>query len=228
MRRKKKLSKPLLFAAAAAVLLASVLCLFLFAKVKNTECSSQFGECPKEIADSLEKVRGKSVFPAKKEIEKTLNQKPLILDFSLQYQVPSTIAVDIVVRKPAFALGKKDKSGFALVDPEGKVILIASKTALPTVYIDGTLPNEGEYASSKLKNALELQYGTYVMNQVKEGEIEEESLAVELEEGVRVIFPLDEEVDLLLGKLRAIWTKISKEGHAYREIDLRFRNPILR
>jgi hypothetical protein len=63
------------------------------------------------------------------------------------------------------------------------------------------------------------------MYQISKGEIDGNSLVVELPTAVRVIFPLDgtKDKDVLLGSLRLIYSEVTDK-----EIDLRFKNALLR
>ena len=61
------------------------------------------------------------------------------------------------------------------------------------------------------------------MYQVNKGEMINSGLVVELPTRVRVILPLEGSVEILLGSLRLIYSQVTDK-----EIDLRFKNPILR
>jgi hypothetical protein len=68
------------------------------------------------------------------------------------------------------------------------------------------------------------------MYQVRDFTVQDDSLLVELPGQIRVIFPLDGDSQILLGSLRLIYSKIQNEGNPekYSQIDLRFKNPVLR
>jgi hypothetical protein len=55
-------------------------------------------------------------------------------------------------------------------------------------------------------------------------------LLVELPGQIRVIFPLEGDSDILLGGLRLIYSKIKEDGNlaGYSQIDMRYKNPVLR
>lgn len=66
---------------------------------------------------------------------------------------------------------------------------------------------------------------------VQKGEITDSGLVIELPGSIRVIFPLDApDPRVLLGSLRLVYSKITSGDMVgkYSEIDLRFKNPVLR
>ena len=67
------------------------------------------------------------------------------------------------------------------------------------------------------------------MYQVNVGNIENDSLLVDITPKVRVIFPLEGDYKVLLGGLRLIYTKITTDySGIYSQIDMRYKNPVLR
>lgn len=202
-------------------------------KVNRIECSSQYGDCPSEINLRLESLRGKSLGDAKKETSKILSDNFLISDFSTQFKLSSTLKVNLVIRKAIFAVNQSGTDNYSLIDKDGWVVAIATSSSLPTVVTAEKLKNVGEKVSDSQLFSLRLVNGVYSMYQVNRGEVKDDSLVVELPSSLNVIFPIEgdetRDVDYYLGILRLIVTKIeAEEGVVYREIDLRFKNPVLR
>ena len=135
-------------------------------------------------------------------------------------------------KKPKYALKAEDT--YALVDKEGLVIKIEKETPLPYIELAGVLPNVGEKVSQENNFALELMYNVYASYQVRGGRLENQSLVVELPQGLKVIFPLEGEKEVLLGALRVILDRLnesdkdSRIGKEITEVDLRFQNPVLK
>ncbi|MFI5241204.1 MAG: hypothetical protein ACHQUA_02090, partial [Microgenomates group bacterium] len=119
---------------------------------------------------------------------------------------------------------------YILVDKEGNILMEAATSSLPILVVNHDLEKTGYKISSEDLFSLNLIGGVFEMYQKNSGEIREGSLVVELPGPINVIFPIGEgDKDLLLGSLRLIYSKIQEEGLTnYHEIDLRFRNPVLR
>ena len=207
----------------------SVLLLFLLAllfflppflvKVK-VSCKTQYGECPSDINSKLQTVNSKKLPIAKREITKALKGEPLITDYSMQFKLPDIIEVNVLVKKPAFAFKDRTTGKIYAVDEDGQILSEEDDTSLPLLIQDGGEVNPF---------ALKLMSGVFTMYQVRTGEIKNESLVVELPGAVVVIFPVDGDSEILLGSLRLIYARIeSDEEKKYSEIDLRFKNPVLR
>ncbi len=215
------------------VIVFSFLMTLRIIKISNIECFSQYGDCPVEITSKLESVKSKSLSNSKKEISKILRDNFLISDFSTQFKLPSTLKVNLVIRKAVFALRQKDTDNYTLIDKDGYVVAISNSSNLPTVIVNEKLKNVGEKVSDRDLFSLKLINGVFNMYQVNFGDIRDDSLVVELPSDLTVIFPLEESIerdsDFYLGVLRLIVTKIETENSGkYREIDLRFKNPVLR
>jgi hypothetical protein len=194
-------------------------------------CSTQFGECPREITDSLVGINGKSIFQAKREIKKTLSSNFLTTKYTVQFKLPNTLKIDLSMRRPRFALKGVSPDTVALVDGDGMVLTINGSSSLPTVITEGELPKIGEKVSSTSLMALTLIEGLNKMYQITTGVVQNDTLLVDLPAQVRVIFPLvDADSELLLGSLRLIYSSVqdAENKTLYNEIDMRYKNPVLR
>jgi cell division septal protein FtsQ len=168
-----------------------------------------------------------SLFEAKKELKTVLTSDVLVTDFSFQFKLPNTLQVNLLERKPKFALKKRGSGAFALVDSRGIVVSYQDTSALPVLIMSDTPPNVGEMVSDKTLFALEILSDIFSMYQVKSGDLEDESLVIELKGGLRVIFPLEADRKVLLGSLRLILSRLNEESNVS-TIDLRYKNPVLK
>lgn len=205
-------------------------------KVSKIECSTQYGTCPGEMQSMINNLQFTNLHEAKKKIGKIMKNYYYISDFSTQFKLPGTLKVEILVRKPVYALNQKDTENFDLVDRDGNILAVSDNSTLPTVITVNSLGSVGEMVTPKELFALKLIAGVFSMYQVGRGQMSDSDLAVALPMGLKVIFPLGEGLDhdVILGSLRAIVGKIEVaqldilEPGNYKEIDLRFRNPVLR
>ena len=177
-----------------------------FIKVK-TECRTQYGECPFELESG-------NLYQTKRKITKNLKNNYLVTDFSMQFKLPNILLVNVLVKKPIFAIQDVSNKIF-LIDKDGKILSTVDSTSLPMVVQESSIPN---------LFTLNLMQGISQMYQINIGRIENDSLVVELPTSIKVIFPLSGDSQVLLGSLRLVYPKIG----TYREIDLRFKNPVLR
>lgn len=213
------------------VILFSCLLLVMPFLIKvNIDCRSQYGTCPKEVTDKINLFNGKSLFTARNSVSKILKSDFLVSGFSLQFRIPNILQTEVLVKKPVIAFKDNGSDYMILVDTEGKVLSEASDSALPTITGITSLSGVGQKVSDKDIFALNLANGVYQMYQVRDFTVQDDSLLVELPGQIRVIFPLDGDSQILLGSLRLIYSKIQNEGNPekYSQIDLRFKNPVLR
>lgn len=200
-----------------------------FIKVK-TECISQFGGCPGEIYGMIKNFDGKSLSVAKSGINKNLKNNSLVSDYSIQYKAPNILLVNLIVKKPFYAIHDPDSGKYASIDENGNVLSISQGSALPTLIAKVDPLDVGVNVGTEKLFALKIILGVYEMYQVREGKIIDGGLTVELPPRFNVIFPLQGDAEVLLGSLRIIYSRISQDDISgkYKEIDLRFKNPVLR
>jgi hypothetical protein len=196
----------------------------------SVECRSQYGACPQQVIDKINRFNGKSLFTARNGITKVLKNDYQVSDFSLQFKLPATLHTELIVKKAAMAMGNTAGGPLILIDKDGTVISTASESALPVLSVTGDLTKIGENVGSSNLFALNLAQGVFQMYQIRNFSTQDGSLLVELPGQIRVIFPLDGDTAILLGSLRLIYSKIQADGNplGYSQIDLRFKNPVLR
>jgi hypothetical protein len=208
-----------------------VIFLFLipfFIKV-TIECKSQFGECPSEVSSKLQTLNSKSLFLADRGARKDLKESFLISDFSIQFKLPNIVLINVIAKKPYFALKDAISGKFELIDQNGIVLTTADRSNLPTVVTASSVKKTGELIDSRDLFALKLISGVYEMYQVGYGMITNDALVVDIPPGVRVIFPLEGDSEVLLGSLRLIYAKVTINYlGTYSQIDMRYKNPVLR
>lgn len=220
--------KKILYLILALLAFTLFICWPFFLKV-GIRCQSQYGECNYEVQQGLGAFNQKSLFSAKSGIAKYLKANHLVSNFSLQFKLPNILLVQILAKKPIFALFNRERSLAALVGGEGEVLSVSPETALPRVFTVQDLPKPGENIGADNLFALKLIGGVFEMYQVPAGEFQNGSLTVDLPGPVRVIFPEEGDTELLLGALKLIYTKTQGENSGkFTQIDLRFKNPVLR
>jgi hypothetical protein len=100
---------------------------------------------------------------------------------------------------------------------------------LPYAITPEPLKKVGESISTRDLFALNLILGVNEMYQVLYGTITNDALVVDIPPSVRVIFPLEGDSEILLGSLRLVYTKVTTSYLGiYSQIDMRYKNPVLR
>lgn len=204
-------------------------------KIDSIRCSTQFGQCGDAFEDLYLEEDKVNLLVAREMLEGKIKADFRIDKSSVRYSFPSTLDVSIVMREPRFGLKRDDSSGVGLVDREGMVILFEDKTALPTLNVDD-VPNVGEHIPDKYIFALSVVDRFFRYYDVKSADYSDHKLTMYLNNYPRLIFPETGDAELLTGSASFILSRLKQQPEDFRiesteqiqEIDLRFKNPVLR
>ncbi len=202
-------------------------------KIRNISCTDQYGPCPEAVEAKVKGALDANLAEALGDVSGALKNDVLVSSFTTQFMLPDRLVINMVVRKPAFALKSVNAEGYALVAKNKVVVAIVPSTNLPTLKIQTNIPNVGEQVGEKQFFALNILNGMFYLYQIREGEIEEDSLKVQGPSGMAIIFPLAGDKDALIGAVRIILSRLNeaKEDSKIKNvtlIDLRFKNPVLK
>lgn len=200
-------------------------------KINKIECNSQFGPCTKQFQLGDYKF-------VKDQIEKDLKQSVQVSSYLIQYKIPSTVKIDLVLKKPKFAI-KNSNGNYFLIDKDGFVVETTQESNLPTLLNNNTTYKVGDSVLDKDMFALKIIEKISLLYSVQTGIVEKNALKIKLNEGVLLYFPLEGDVDVLVGSLRLIFSRLNEGTQGIKmedtvtisdvkEIDLRFANPIIR
>jgi len=201
--------------------------------IKKIECYSQYGRCDEALYRNLAVGLGKSFNEMKLTLKSVLSNDSLIDSYSYRFMLPDTIRVDIIAKKGQFAMQKKDAPEFAVVDKNGFVLAKVKQTNLPLLIVQEDLPKIREKVKEDRLFALDLIYRICYFYQVRTAEVGADSLSIDLPSGIKVIFPLSGDKNVLLGSLRFILFRLNQAGEdskigKVQVIDLRYKNPIIK
>lgn len=198
---------------------------FLF-KIKKVECQTQYGSCPNELISGVS---------TKKEIKKKLDDSILVNSYILQYQIPSILKVSVNIKEPVFAIYSLSNNKYYLIDQSGLILGETQNSSLPYIEKENSSIKIGERIIDsdlfllrlidKINRLYTIKYGKYLTN--------ENSMSVRLPNGVTAFLPERGDVDVLIGSLRVIFSRLNDDEQGIKmgdisEIDLRFKNPVLR
>lgn len=195
-------------------------------KIDKIECVNQFGSCTYEFQLGNYKY-------VKDQIEKKLDEDVQINSYLIQYKIPSTVKLDINIKSPKNAIYVNSTNKYYLISEDNLVLSVSDTSSLPVIRIDTGELEVGKNIDEKQKFALEILNNLSFLYSINEGRIEKSSIKYVSQDGVNIIFPIEGEVDLLVGSLRLIFSRLNDETEGIRmneirEIDLRYKNPVLR
>ncbi|KKQ95632.1 MAG: hypothetical protein UV74_C0013G0265 [Candidatus Woesebacteria bacterium GW2011_GWB1_43_14] len=193
-------------------------------KIREIECVSQYGLCPSAVNAQLDSYVGLNIRDAKKRIYEYIGKEGSIKGGKVAYKAPFQLVVYITEKKPGVALFMEGQD-YIIVDPEGSVIGTSPTTDLPKLSITQT-----GYTKDQLEFASNLYYEFSRLHPIEFSELGDKDMIVKIAGGVKVIFPLEGDIDVLLGSLRLILSQLNNDEREIRigSIDLRFENPVLR
>lgn len=198
-------------------------------KIKKIECVSQFGNCDEVTGNRLQVIG--NLTNSKKHIKQILDQDIQINNYLIQYKIPSTLKVELNIKKPKYAILNNQK--YFLLDKDGLILSEAGETNLPTLVVSSFDNKIGDVVSNTQLFSLKLIEKVAWLYSVKTGYFVDGELKITLKEEVSVHFPIEGDVDTLVGSLRLVFSRLNDDGEGIRmedirEIDLRFKQPILR
>ncbi len=200
-------------------------------KIDKIECKSQFGNCNEVIGDRLQ-VTG-NYKDLKKTIEQRLKQDIQVNSYLIQYKIPSTLKIELNIKTARNAIYSSFLNKYYLISEDGLVLSLGDDTNLPKIKYDNLELKVGNSISENQKFAIEILNNMTFLYSINEGQIEKNSLRFKNTEGVTIIFPTEGDVNLLIGSLRLTISRLNDEAEGIRmneiaEIDLRYKNPVLR
>ncbi len=205
-----------------------------FIKVTNIVCESQYGPCTDNITEKVSKLVGLNLSVTKSKLTQLFSEEPYVDKFSYQFQFPSRLHIQVVEKKPKFALKNQSQGLTAILARDGKVLSLKETSTLPTIDTDETLPNVGDNADSKDLFALEIVYALTHDYKIKSARANENHLVIEVIGGPRVIFPLEGDKDLLLGSFvllvngsENLIKNSTVGGLEGKIVDFRFKKPVI-
>jgi len=201
--------------------------------INEVNCFSQYGNCSETLKKNLENVDKKNLYNTKKEISSELRNNLMVSDYSLQYRIPYAIIVRVLEKTPIYSMTDSSNAKYMQIDKRGLVLSESNSTNLPFIISDSTLPLQGTSVGADELFALSIIRVIHPGFNVKVARIENNTLIVELDAGLKILFPVEGDKDALVGSMFLIMSKIKAGSDimnliGVKEIDLRYKNPILR
>lgn len=192
---------------------------FSFGSVREIICRTQYGSCPNDLEMLLSDIRGKNIFLlTKNDFSKV--QESQVKDFQFSTRLPSTLLVDLTLRKARVAV-RGGEGDFLLLDLDGELVGKVGETVLPVL------------ALSEQTDRNNLRKAIKILSLVKNSgsEIESSRLVDNTlflnSRGFEIILPIDKSAEILVGSLQFILGKFTIDGRRIVKIDFRFNNPVV-
>ncbi|EKE06119.1 MAG: hypothetical protein ACD_19C00079G0024 [uncultured bacterium] len=198
-------------------------------RVNKIECASQYGSCTEDLGYKIYELSDYKT--AKDGLQKLFDKNIQVDSYLIQYKIPSTIKIDLVLKKPKFTI-KNLNSDYYLIDKDGLILDIEKESNL-IVLNSEVVYSIGQKISEKDMFALNIIEKVGIISSISNSEIKNGILEIKTNGGILVKFPTEGDIDVLVGSLRLIFSRLNDETGGIRmedvhEIDLRFKNTVLR
>lgn len=211
-------------------------------KINKIECVSQYEKCPNDLENFLNSFVGFNYHVVKKNMTSYLSTNYLVNDYLIQYKIPNTLKVELNIKKYTNSFNFAGDTQYFLITSDGVVIDIKNETSVPNVIIhdfnifktgEQSLYKPGDKVDEKIIFAGSIVNNLNYLFSINEINLYKEYLTAVSNEGINIIIPTTGDKDLIVGSLRLIFSRLNQgtEGirmEEVREIDLRYKNPILR
>jgi cell division septal protein FtsQ len=194
-------------------------------RILEISCQSQYGPCSERIAGLVDSYKGGKWYSVKKGLDEGLVGDGQVEEFSVRYKIPNKLEVNLIESKAEVALINEGGEKYVLVSRSGAVLGEAEVTQLPKILIkDEGVGDDERIFAVKILDEL------FVWKGVKSGVISDGGLQVDLNNGVKTIFPLNGDVDVLLGSanLVLLWLNSQAQDTRISLVDLRYKNPVIK
>lgn len=203
-----------------------ILFLFLrFIKIQKIICTSQYGNCDTTLETSINNLQNKNenFIQTYFDLKNILKNSKSILNYRVDLVLPFDFKVNVISRTAIVAFSLKD-GNFGLIDGNGVLISEVRDTNLPKII---SYYNPTSDQLDFIANLVSRIYTLYTPTQTK---VMSDGIYFENLKGKTVIFPMDGDQDELIGSLNIIFSRLPsiKEASTISQIDLRYKNPVLR
>jgi len=203
-------------------------------KVHEIVCISQFYACNESIRNDIDSVSKDSMIKTRGALIGLLRNEAIVKNFSFQYQLDGKLILHVNEREPKYCITNKVNSYYA--DELGVVIEIVNGMEVNCIQnINTTYKMKDSLNNNDLLSA-QIFYKIRRLSTVESGLIEEKNFVIEYKDRIKLIFPLEGQPDVLIGKAYYTISQFGKINQyitengfgGITEVDFRYNNPIIR
>jgi cell division septal protein FtsQ len=201
-----------------------------YVSIRKIDCISQYGSCNSSLNDSISKVKKGNMIDTDNNLKNVLENNIFVKEYRMRYSFPDKLILNVIERNPSYALTDSSFQKYLLLDKSGLILNEVDMTSLPTIIVDEIRLKPGDRVEKNQLFALNIIQSIYTTYKPKSAKIENNSLLVELEDNLKIIFPLEGENDLLVGSMFFILSKLKKDEAGVGNIaviDLTYKSPVL-
>lgn len=200
--------------------------------VRTIICETDKERCSSNLEAKILSVSATNLSQSKGNLHRVLREQISVENYSIRFQLPSTLVVYVIEREPIVAIAREGAtSDFALVDSEGVIVGIWPTTDLPIMIVGKDSQYQtGQKLPSDLLQAVVITEQSFKKFNSRLSTLKTDVLEVELPSGIRVVFPLSGDLDLLFGSLSLILSRVNSDTIKLLPsiIDLRYKNPVIK
>lgn len=203
-------------------------------KFTEVSCVSQIGDCDDQIQKDLRLDTNPTFFTAQKKLSSRLDKNIFVEKYTFQYVLPTKLTVYVIQKKPFFAVQNSMTNQVFLLDFFGVVLSETDESTFFPVQTSDFSYGFGEKVGERLLFALKITAALFKTYDLEGSVLKSELLEITLDSGIKVIFPLEGDLDLLTGSFVLMYNQLNKDSIETKidnnnigTIDLRFRNPVI-
>lgn len=198
-------------------------------------CKTQYGECSQDINLKVQSVNGQPIKQVTKLISERLKDEAKIESFKTVYHPLNTFQVDIIQKKAEVAIKEIDTLEYLLFSSDGNIVEKSTSTVLPKVILeDSSYKSDSPESRFASKLLIEL-YKYYSIDTIT---MIDGSLVGWFDAKLKLTFPLEGDIDVLLGSLELLLFQLNQSlqnskiedvrNFKVTSIDLRYKNPVIK
>lgn len=198
--------------------------------VKNIICKTQYGPCENEDYKLVDRFYGESLML----VSETKIREEVLQNFKNESVVvhkiiPNTLSLIVEKRRAYAAVTKDGLGGDFVISRNGSVLSFVQNSALPILNLGPEYKNPvvGENVTEEITRSLRIVYLTSKIREVGKATLSQSRLTID-SEGTTIVYPEDGDPEILVGALQLIVSRAKMESKMPVNIDLRFKNPVLK
>lgn len=234
---RRSFPKRALIGLAVILVLGAIFLFSILHKVSSVSCMVENKSCPENINEVASSFVGQPMWSLNRNIRVKLQEFSEIEQFSTRISPLGDVSISVVLRDPIIAIKAEGSTEATFYTENGVPAGVGSVTSLPIIMV------KEQIDSSRIPFVVELSSELTRMLSIRTYELTQSALVLTLLDSRRLLYPLDGDVDTLLGATLITFSQLNAgtekliinnergqpaEEKVVQEVDFRFKNPVLR
>lgn len=219
---------------AVLLTISIIFVLFTFIKIKKVECKSQFSKCSSVIINDLAHIYDQNIIKTYREVKNTMDDHILINSYYIHFSLNGDLIVYVNERVPKYCLNGANRTYY--FGDDLLVLKISDGQGEKCVNNPNSSYKVGDHLGKNDKFAHSLFLRLANLSHIGSFKYEPDYLMVEYYEGIKLLFPLEGNSEILAARVYYVVTQfdkikrgLSEDGISeISEIDFRYDGPVLR